>query len=124
MIDIESFETILNELSEELPVAFYDELNLGIVISENEKIHPKSAASPLYILGEYRHDMVGRGIVIYFGSFMQCYGGASEQVLRQKMRETLRHEFRHHMESRAGLRDLEIIDKMEIEAMTGQKSDY
>ena len=30
------------------------------------------------------------------------------------MRKTLRHEFRHHLESLSGLRDLEVQDELEL----------
>ena len=122
MITIDQFEIILENLAEELPKAFFKDLNLGIIIEEDYKLHPASAGKPLYIMGEYRVSQSGRGIVIYYGSFEKCYGGCSEEDLTDKMRGVLRHEFRHHMESLSGLRDLEIIDKMELEKMTGIKS--
>ena len=34
---------------------------------------------------------------------MEVYGAAGEDVYRAQIRETLRHEFRHHMEARAGV---------------------
>ncbi len=120
MITIDQFEIILDHLAEELPKAFFKDLNLGIVIEENCKMHPNSTAeTPLYIMGEYQTSQSGRGIVIYYGSFEKCYGSCSEEPLTRHMRKVLRHEFRHHMESLSGMRDLEIIDKMELEKMTG-----
>ncbi len=123
MITIDEFEIILEKLAEELPKAFYKDLNLGIIIEESYKIHPKSADIPLYIMGEYHISQIGRGIIIYYGSFEKCYGFSSEDSLTRQMRKVLRHEFRHHMESLSGLRDLEIIDKLELEKMTGISSD-
>ena len=120
MITIDQFEIILNNLAEELPKAFFKDLNLGIVIEEGYKTHPSSTPEkPLYIMGEYRTSRTGKGIVIYYGSFEKCYGFLSEESLINEMRRVLRHEFRHHMESLSGMRDLEIIDKMELEKMTG-----
>lgn len=120
MIDIDTFERILDSLAEEIPREFYDELNLGIVISEETKHHPEETGSPLYIMGEYQINSAGRGIVIYYGSFKAAYSHLSEEELTKEMRKVLRHEFRHHMENRSGLRDLEIIDQMNLAKMTGK----
>ncbi|MDD4507855.1 MAG: metallopeptidase family protein [Eubacteriaceae bacterium] len=120
MITYDRFCEILDELCEELPEAFFDELSRGIVVSEEAKGNP--AGPNLSIMGEYQNNgPLGRGIVIYFGSFERVYGGLPEDNLKEKMRSTLRHEFRHHMEARSGLRDLEIIDKMQLEKMTGKE---
>ena len=62
-----------------------------------------------------------RYIVIYYGSFERVYGYLSDEALKKQMEKTLRHEFRHHMESRAGLRDLEIADRMQMEDYENQK---
>ena len=54
---------------------------------------------------------MGNQIVIYYGSFMRLYSNAPAQKLESELRAVLRHEFRHHMENRAGERDLEIEDE-------------
>jgi hypothetical protein len=42
---------------------------------------------------------------------MKVYGHLSGDRIREKLRRTVRHEFRHHMESLAGADDLERIDR-------------
>jgi hypothetical protein len=39
----------------------------------------------------------------------------SPDTLRERIAHTLKHEFRHHLESKGGQRDLEIIDETDIQ---------
>ena len=117
-MDIDSFHALLEELSEEIPEALFRDLNGGIMtLPETKKsIYAKDEA-PLYTMGEYRVQIPGMGryIAIYYGSFMAVYGiNVSRVKLRKELRKTLLHEFRHHIESLAGERALEIEDKMNI----------
>lgn len=114
MIGIDRFGDILSDLADELPAEFYSELNLGIRVDPYAKPHPQARGDDLYILGEYSRSAMGRGIVIYYGSFARIFGALDEEELTEKMRKTLRHEFRHHMEYRAGERGLEIEDERKI----------
>lgn len=112
---IEQVHNILDEISEELPQEFFKELNEGIVLLSQYKIHPKSRADrPLYIMGEYSRSFTGRNIKIYYGSFKRVYRGSSPDRVYRELRETLLHEFTHHLESLAGERDLEIEDKINM----------
>ena len=116
MMDIDQFEAVLDTIANTLPPAFYEELNGGILLL------PEAKRDDLYIMGEYHRDQImGRYIVIYYGSFERVYGYLSDEALKKQMEKTLRHEFRHHMESRAGLRDLEIADRMQMEDYENQK---
>ncbi|WP_195267727.1 metallopeptidase family protein [Eubacterium sp. 1001713B170207_170306_E7] len=122
MMDIDQFETTLDAIANTLPPAFYEELNGGILLLPEVKRHPKATGDDLYIMGEYHRDSImGRYIVIYYGSFERVYGYLSDEALKKQMEKTLRHEFRHHMESRAGMRDLEIADRMQMEAYENRK---
>lgn len=114
MVTIERFSQMLDELACELPGEFYDELNLGISVSPDEKMHPQALEDDLYILGEYFRSQMGQGITIYYGSFRRLHGALDEKELMNEMRGVLRHEFRHHMEYRAGERGLEIEDEKEL----------
>lgn len=106
---------MLDEISGELPQDFFRELNGGVVLHEQAKPHPQGRGDDLWIMGEYcRSRSLGRYINIYYGSFMQVYGGLSYEALKRKVRHTLVHEFRHHLESLAGQRDLEVIDEMNL----------
>jgi len=116
VIDQDTFDGILDELVCELPECFFQDLNLGVVVLDEAKRHPKSAEKDLFVMGEYHSSpSMGRGIVIYYGSFCRVYGNLNAKAMRLKLRETLRHEFRHHLEGLSGIHDLEVIDRDSIE---------
>ena len=117
MYHIDCVERMLNEIAEELPEDFFKLLNGGVILLPECKLHPQGSGNDLYILGDYSasRDM-GRGIRIYYGSFMRVHGHLPEEHFRAKLRATLLHEFTHHLESLAGERGLEIKDKIELEA--------
>jgi hypothetical protein len=126
MIPINEFQEIADELALELPPVFYEQLNGGILLLEQYKLHEKSnPAKPLYVLGEYTYSgAMGRYIAIYYGSFARVFEGAGKEDLKNELRMTIRHEFRHHMESLAGSRDLEVEDHEKLAAYrhgTGQE---
>jgi predicted Zn-dependent protease with MMP-like domain len=113
MVSIDEMEVMLNELALELPEEFYNELNGGIMLLPQVKQSP--AGKGLFIMGQYhRSKGLGRYITIYYGSFEKVYGGLSAARLKNQLRKTLRHEFRHHVESLAGERGLEIEDERTI----------
>ena len=117
-MDIEQFHTILEELSVDIPSEILQELNGGIVLLPEAKLHRDDLAGDLYILGEYRVQIpgLGRYVAIFYGSFMKVYGDKPNMYkLRMELRKTLLHELRHHMESLAGVRDLEVFDEERIE---------
>jgi len=106
----EEFEDILNELYDELPENVLSGLNGGVRIVEEVNYHPEDPEN-LVCLGGYRRDILGKSILIYYGSFMQLYGNFSREALKDKLRETLHHEITHHLEFLAGEKDLEIEDE-------------
>ncbi len=111
----EEFLKMLEEISAELPMDFFQELNGGIIMQPEAKYHPESKESPLWILGEYAHgSAMGRYINIYYGSFIEVYGNLDRQAMKKKVRHTVLHEFRHHLESLAGEKDLEIEDAVKL----------
>lgn len=119
MVSIEETEEFLTSLADELPEDFYRYLNGGIVLLPEEK--PNQQAEGLYILGEYHRDAnLGRFITIYYGSFMRVYGYLSKEGFKEKLKETLLHEFRHHLEALAGERGLEIEDARKITEYIGR----
>ncbi len=106
---------MLDEIVVTLPSDFFVELNGGIHAVENEKLHSQAINNDLWILGEYHNNrQLGRSIIIYYGSFMRLYGGRSPGFIRERLRKNVLHEFRHHLESLAGERDLEIEDIISI----------
>ncbi|NMA25562.1 MAG: metallopeptidase family protein [Clostridiales bacterium] len=112
MLTIEDMQAMLDDIAAEFPPEFFAELNGGIILLPEAKRHEKSKKGDLFILGSYnRGGNMGRYITIYYGSFMKVYGHLSGDRIREKLRRTVRHEFRHHMESLAGADDLERIDR-------------
>lgn len=117
MISIDRFEEILDSLAEELPPAFFNGLNGGIVVEPGARLHPEDRHGDLYVMGEYCTDVaMGHYIVLYYGSFRRVFGTLDERALTEEMRKVLRHEFRHHVEGRAGVRDLEVWDEAQLAA--------
>lgn len=116
MITIEEVEKMLDEIAEELPPELYKELNGGILLLPNIKMHPEEVGTDLYIMGEYHYDSrMGRYIVIYYGSFNKVYGYLNPEEFRERLKKTLIHEFTHHIESLAGDNSLERKDKEKME---------
>ncbi len=112
---IEEMQNMLDDIAVEFPPQFFEELNGGIILLPEAKRHDSSLGGDLFILGDYRRGgSMGRYITIYFGSFMKVYGHLPSGKIKEKLRRTVRHEFRHHMESLAGTDDLERIDKKYI----------
>ena len=120
MISLAETGDILDRLAEELPPEFYRELNGGILLVPEAKQSPYG--EDLTILGEYCVSSLGRMIKIYYGSFARMYGWMDEDQLTVELREVLRHEFTHHIESLAGERGLEIKDEEQIREYLERKS--
>ena len=53
----------------------------------------------------------------------RAYRHMGEDELTEEMRKVLRHEFRHHVEGRAGVRDLEVWDAEQIAMYKEQQAD-
>ena len=101
---------LLDEMAEEFPEEFYQDLNGGISLLPEAVEDP--AGEDLYIMGEYCNDQMGRYINLYYGSFAALAGleDWSEEDWEDELWETLSHEFTHHIEGLAGERGLEIKD--------------
>jgi predicted Zn-dependent protease with MMP-like domain len=113
--DIDETNKMLDEIAEEIPQEFFKELNEGIILLSEYKLHPVSRdRDKLYIMGEYRKSITGRNIAIYYGSFERVYCGIPKEKLRQILKDTLLHEFTHHLESLAGERGLEVKDAQKL----------
>ena len=115
MMTIDEFEILMDQIAQELPVEFYRELNGGILILPDKHMSPYAKENDLWVLGTYvRSSSMGRLIEIYYGSFCEVMGGRSRDAWIEQMRETLYHEFTHHMESLAGEKMLEEKDERQI----------
>lgn len=111
-MDIDRFTEILGERASLLPPRIFEGLNLGIGVSEEVKHHELSRPDkPRHILGEYRVSRsLGRGIMLFYGSFRAVFPYASDDVLQREIDRVLKHELTHHLESQAGSRELEFAD--------------
>lgn len=110
---IEEVQEMLEGFAADIPEDFYEGLNLGIALLPDVKEHPESRGD-LFILGEYHVDMAGAGISLYYGSYAEVFAYASRDRIAQELDHTLRHEFWHHLEHRAGERGLEIQDEEDL----------
>ncbi len=112
-LTIDEVYDYLEKICEEVPENIFKSLNGGVILSEDLKYHEASISKkPLYILGEYVKDYMGRTIFIYYGSLKEALKYEDEEVILKKLREVLHHEFIHHIEDLAGEKDLKIEDKV------------
>lgn len=102
---LDRFTEIAEEELALLPDYVHEELNGGVIVDPSVYRHPARLAEDLYILGIYSSNPVlGKQIVLYYGSFVIALGeSAPEERYTGQIRDTLRHEFLHHLETRAGL---------------------
>lgn len=122
MISFDEFEQMAHEIVATLPEEFFRELNGGVMVKEERKVHPQG--EELSIMGEYvKHRHLGRYVVLYYGSFMRVYGNYAKEELGKRLRKTILHEFRHHLESLAGEKDLEIEDAVWLAQHKRKKND-
>lgn len=112
--DIDEVQNMLEQIIDEIPKDFFKSLNEGVVLLPQIKMHPASKGDDLLVLGEYASGLTGRNIKIYYGSFNRVYGNISKEDLYEKLKDTLLHEFTHHLESLSGERGLEIKDAVEL----------
>lgn len=114
--DLNEFQRVADSITSELPEDFFKGLNGGVVIAERAKLHKKSLPErPLYILGEYHHGgHEGCYITLYYGSFKKTRAHLRGKALEDELRRVILHEFRHHLEIRAGEHDLEYEDDASI----------
>lgn len=114
MLTFEEVGDLLDDIVEELPREFFKDLNGGILLMPEACQGHGDEAHSLFIMGKYIHDMMGRYIIIYYGSFISLYKDLPPDKLRKELKKTLIHEFTHHIESLAGDHSLEIKDELEL----------
>ena len=107
----------LEEIAGEFPDAFFEELDGGIQLEEEALPDPDFPPGEMYIMGEYCHDMLGRYIVLYYGSFAALAEREDwgQETWEDELYTTLSHELTHHMEGRGGLHALDDRDAEELE---------
>ena len=105
----------LEEIAGGFPDAFFLDLDGGIQLEEEALPDPDFPPGEMYIMGEYVHDMLGRYIVLYYGSFAALLPEEDEEGWKDEIFATVAHEFTHHIEGRAGERGLERKDEQFME---------
>ena len=110
VLSFEQAGDLLDKLAESFPEALFDELNGGVNLLEEAAPDPEFPPGEMYVLGEYRHNMLGRYIVLYYGSFVRLYRDYDEEEWREEIFATVAHEFTHHLEETAGLHALDDKD--------------
>ena len=110
LLSFDEVGEILDELAEQIPEPFYQDLNGGILLLPEAMPDPENGPD-LYILGEYCVDEMGRYINIYYGSFAALYADEPRETWVEELNTTLRHEFTHHVEGLAGERSLDKKDE-------------
>ncbi len=116
MVDFEECAEMLDEIADSMPFELYRDLNGGISLLPQAKLHPAALHNDLFILGEYIRNSIGNAIVFYFGSIQKVYGNLPKDKLYEQLVRILHHEVRHHNEFLAGCDDLIVYDKERIEA--------
>lgn len=106
----EQMGDMLEEITAEFPDAFFERLDGGIQLEERELTDPAFPPGEMYIMGEYCHDLLGRYIVLYYGSFAALLNEEEEDVWRDEIFLTVAHEFTHHLEDTAMLHALDDAD--------------
>jgi len=117
MISYDELGVMLDEIADGMPDDLYRELNGGVILLPDTKVHPvSSGADNLFIMGEYHNQPLGLGryITVYYGSFIRVYGYYEPERQKEELRKIVYHEFTHHLESLAGDRSLEIQDAIDI----------
>ena len=121
---IPSYEQVgdwLEEISAGFPDAFFDQLDGGIQLEEEALPDPEFPLGEMYIMGEYCHDLLGRYIVLYYGSFAALLAEEDEETWKDELFATVAHEFTHHMEETAGLHAL---DDQDAEFLRRAREEY
>lgn len=122
MVTFEECAQMLDEIADSMPFELYRKLNGGMSLLPEKKLHPKACNGDLYILGEYKRNSLGKYIVFYYGSLNRVYGHLPKAEFYQKLKGVLAHEVRHHNEYLAGVDDLIIYDKEQIDSYLERKN--
>lgn len=121
MITFEECGQMLDEIADSMPYELYRDLNGGISLLPQLKVHPMAVNNDLFILGEYIRNSLGNAIVFYYGSIARVYGYLDKESLYKQLVRILHHEVRHHNEYLAGCDDLGVFDRNQIEDYLKQK---
>lgn len=121
MVTFEECGTMLDDIVDAMPRELFRELNGGVILLPQFKLHPQAVNRDLYILGEYRRDNLGKYIAVFYGSIAKVFGHLSETELNEQLIRIMHHELRHHNEYLAGCDDLGLYDQQQIRAYLKSK---
>ena len=110
----------LEEIAGEFPDSFFEGLDGGIQLEERALPDSEFPPGEMYIMGEYVHDLLGRYILLYYGSFAAILGEEDETVWKDEIFATVAHEFTHHLEETAGLHALDDKDAEFLQQALGE----
>lgn len=110
ILTYEQMGDLLEEIAAQFPDIFFQDLNGGIQLEEDALPDPDFPEGEMYIMGEYCHDLLGRYILLYYGSFAALLAEEEEDVWREELFATIAHEFTHHLEDTAMLHALDDKD--------------
>lgn len=113
LLTLDQFESLATSFIDEIPERLCAELNGGFLLLPEAK-----KDGDFYVMGEYVEDgVMGCSILLYYGSFMNLLEECSREEWEEELRDTILHELRHHLESRAGVDDLVREEMAELETL-------
>lgn len=108
----EEFEDIALDTYDALPAEVKKNLNMGLAVVPDIK---RGKEGMTVIMGEYFvSPMLGRGVHIFYGSFMQVMGDAPHAMIQEEIASTVKHELLHHIEISAGVDHLGDEDRIKM----------
>ncbi|MBQ6622213.1 MAG: hypothetical protein IJH75_05210 [Mogibacterium sp.] len=122
--DLEEFREMVSAELDELPEFFFKDLSGGVLVEDVVAYSQYAKQKDLYTLGNYSVSPLGRQIRIFYGSFRNSFNGYGRTALQARIREVVRHEFRHHLEFLGGVHgkdSLEEEDRRKIREYLRQK---
>lgn len=98
-MNLDQFRNCAHRIIGSLPSDLFKQLNGGILVLDE-----KNEEADSLVMGEYIEDPVmGKTILLYYGSFVEDLEDKSEEEWLEEIEDTILHELRHHVESLAGV---------------------
>lgn len=88
MITFDECGAMLDEIADSMPYELYRDLNGGISLLPQLKVHPKALNNDLFILGEYIRNSLGNAIVF---STVQSTGFTAHLIMRNTEKSSLKY---------------------------------
>ena len=79
----------LEEIVQQFPAPFFAALDGGVQLEEQALPDPDFPHGQMYSLGEYCHDLLGRYIVLYYGSFAALFPDGDEETWKDEIFATV-----------------------------------